>query len=372
MSEPPVSAAPPSGGARVYEIDLLRFVAAMAVVLYHWTFRGAAADGFTTFSHPGWAPVWRYGYLGVHLFFLISGFVILMTALHGGDRPLWRFFVSRATRLYPAYWVCCTLTAAAIWWAADPRYVLHWSTWLANLTMLNGFFGVPYVDGVYWSLLEELRFYLLVAVVLALGGARHAEKLLWAWLVVAALLLSGRAGRLEPWVIAPFAGLFIGGAACYLVHARGATASRLALVALSLGVALVRAERERLVLQAHYDTMLSPWVVGAVVAGCYAVMLAVSLGWTRALRWSGWVALGALTYPLYLLHQTLGYLAFNRWAAGVDPGVVVLLALAVALVLAHAVHRWVERPLAPAMKRGLERLRVAAASLRGARRPAAS
>ena len=82
--------------SRVNEIDLLRFIAALAVVFFHYTFRGYAADAMTIMPYPLLAPFSKYGYLGVELFFMISGFVILMTAANGSLR---KFVVSRFVRL---------------------------------------------------------------------------------------------------------------------------------------------------------------------------------------------------------------------------------------------------------------------------------
>ena len=62
---------------RVNEIDLLRFIAALAVVFFHYAFRGYAADDLSILPYPLLAPLAKYGYLGVELFFMISGFVIL-------------------------------------------------------------------------------------------------------------------------------------------------------------------------------------------------------------------------------------------------------------------------------------------------------
>src|SRR5881394_93905 len=96
---------------RLYEVDLLRFFAAMSVLLFHYCFRGYAADGMSVMPYPTLAPVAKYGYLGVDLFFMISGFVILMSVSSGSLRD---FFVSRVVRLYPAFWVCCTITFLTI------------------------------------------------------------------------------------------------------------------------------------------------------------------------------------------------------------------------------------------------------------------
>ena len=59
-------------GQRVNEIDLLRFVAALLVVVFHYAFRGYAADGLTALPYPELASAAKYGYLDVQLFFLIT------------------------------------------------------------------------------------------------------------------------------------------------------------------------------------------------------------------------------------------------------------------------------------------------------------
>ncbi len=139
--------------ARVNEIDLLRFIAAMAVVFFHYSFRGYAAGVMPVMPYPAFAPLSKYGYLGVELFFMISGFVILMTAAGGSLR---KFLVSRIVRLYLAFWACCTLTFAVTAASGDPRFSTTMGHYLGNMTMLSGFFGVPLIDGAYCSLLVEL------------------------------------------------------------------------------------------------------------------------------------------------------------------------------------------------------------------------
>lgn len=93
--------------ARVNELDLLRFFAALAVVFHHYSLDGFAAESMTIMPYPLLASISKYGYLGVELFFMISGFVILMTASNG---DLKKFVISRLIRLYPAFWVCCSIT----------------------------------------------------------------------------------------------------------------------------------------------------------------------------------------------------------------------------------------------------------------------
>ena len=164
---------------RINEIDLLRFLAVMAVVLFHYAFRGYAADGMSIMPYP-LAPIAKYGFFGVHLFFLISGFVILMTASSGNLR---RFFVSRFSRLYPAFWVCCTITFIVTILIGAQRYTVSIRQYLANMTMMSGFIGIGSIDGVYWSLFIELRFYAFIAAILLIGKIKKAQLFLTIWLI---------------------------------------------------------------------------------------------------------------------------------------------------------------------------------------------
>lgn len=105
--------------SRLYEIDLFRFLAALSVVLYHYTFRAYAAHDMSSMSFQQLGSFFRYGYLGVNLFFMISGFVILLTAL---NKDLIGFAISRIVRLYPTFWASVTLTAVATLFIGGDRY----------------------------------------------------------------------------------------------------------------------------------------------------------------------------------------------------------------------------------------------------------
>jgi hypothetical protein len=64
---------------RFPELDLLRFLAACAVMLFHYTFRGPQTHSWMA-SFPVLSQIFQYGYLGANVFFILSGFVILLTA----------------------------------------------------------------------------------------------------------------------------------------------------------------------------------------------------------------------------------------------------------------------------------------------------
>ena len=325
---------------RVNEIDLLRFIAAMMVLFYHYAFRGYAADAMTTLPYPALAPVAKYGYLGVHLFFMISGFVILMTATRGSFR---HFAISRFVRLYPAFWACCTITFMAILAIGGARYSSSLDVYLVNMTMLAEFFSVENMDGVYWSLIVELRFYALVALVLLLGKIHHAQHLLIGWLVLTVVALA--TGKFRFLLIVDYAPFFIAGGTFFLVWSKGMTKTRACMLLVSWGLAVRELVSHLEAIEKHFQVTKSGYVIVAVVTLFFAVMLVISLRRTGAFAERQWVLLGALTYPLYLLHQYIGFMIFNIAHPLMNVHLVFWGTTILVLALAYAVHVLVEKPL---------------------------
>jgi peptidoglycan/LPS O-acetylase OafA/YrhL len=85
----------------------------------------------------------------VNLFFIISGFVIFMT-LNATKRPM-DFLVGRFSRLFPTYWAAIAVTFLITAVLGLPGRTVSAVEALANFIMLHGWFGIPHVDGVYWS-----------------------------------------------------------------------------------------------------------------------------------------------------------------------------------------------------------------------------
>lgn len=339
---------------RVNEVDLLRFLAALAVVFYHYTFRGYAADNLTIMPYPLLASVSKYGYLGVQLFFMISGFVILMTAANGNLRS---FTLSRILRLYPAYWACCTLTFLATLWFGAPYFSATAGQYWANMTMLNGIVHIPYIDGAYWSLLVELKFYVLVALVLVSGKIQQAQLFIGLWLIVTiAQEIFGAPSAVRWLLVTDYAAFFIAGATCFLIWSKGSSPIRHVMLFASWCVGVEQSINKLPSIEEHYHTTMNAYVVGGAISVFFAVMLLIALRRTGALGRGNWVMAGTLTYPLYLIHQNIGYMIFNIAYPKLNVHVVLWGTLAIVLVLAYLIHTLIEKRLGPPLKRGLNRI----------------
>jgi peptidoglycan/LPS O-acetylase OafA/YrhL len=337
---------------RFYELDLLRFIAAFSVLLFHYSFRGHAADNLSDLDYAWLAPVTKYGYLGVDLFFLISGFVILMTASSGSVK---QFMVSRITRLYPAFWVSCTASFIVMSLLPQRRAMVTLPQFGANLTMVSGFAGIPFVDNVYWSLLVEMKFYFLVFVVLLARQIGRARQLLGLWLIGHLVTTLWPVKVLTSLFIPEFAPYFIAGAMFFLVSREGLDFYKGFILAVCYGLIAVQASHNMAELGAKYHTHYSSVGVALVLALFFAVFFLISTGRTARLGSARWVALGALTYPLYLIHQNIGFSLFNIGFAHINGHVLFWSVVALMLLAAWGVHQ-VEKRTARPMKELLLRV----------------
>lgn len=94
-------------------------------------------------------------------------------------------------------------------------------------------------------------------------------------------------------------------------------------------------------------------MIQLIVTLAFVAVAAVALGWLRWANWRWLTFAGALTYPFYLLHEHLGWFAIRVMSRGLHlPPQLTLVATVVAiLVLAHLLHRFVEKPIGPRLKR---------------------
>ena len=333
---------------RVNEIDLMRFFAAFSVVLFHYAFRGYAADDYSPMPYPLLAPFAKYGYLGVELFFMVSGFVILMTASSGS---LKKFFVSRVVRLYPAFWVSCTMTFLAILTMGGERFHAGVSQYLVNMTLLSEFVRVPSIDGVYWSLFVELKFYALVALILVAGRIHHPQPLLFAWLLLALSQEIYPIGALRYFLITDSAAYFIAGAIAYLVWSSGLSPARIGIFVVAWLLAMVQAVDDIPAFARHYNEGLNSIVVTGIVSAFFLILFLVSV---RKSGWFGrrqWLVAGAVTYPLYLIHQEIGYMLIGAAYPALNPHAVLWGTVAIMLLAAYAIHFFVERRASAPLRR---------------------
>ncbi|MFA4943135.1 MAG: acyltransferase [Lentisphaeria bacterium] len=316
---------PPKTSTRYLALDAMRFFAALAVMLFHYRLCYNESQEFSIF---------RYGYLGVNVFFMISGFVISFSA----DGKTWREFVaSRFCRLYPAFWICCTISWLGLHVIFSrflpPALTASPGDYLVNLSMVPRFVDVKMVDGVYWTLQVELIFYLYVFALLLFFKYSHFLKFLTAWILIAAANAVLQNGIIEKVFITEWAPYFVMGAIFY-----GAAKNRwdlfkvllLCLAAASVGLRMVQLQKVVPMLSVLVPTLL--------------VFLMLSLGRMK-LNSNVLVAIGSVTYPLYLIHNCSGMVLFKLAKPASIPPALLIAAVSLTMIFtAYGIVVLVEKP----------------------------
>ncbi|MFI5492436.1 acyltransferase family protein [Actinoplanes sp. NPDC051859] len=360
---------------RLAALDGLRLVAALAVAVYHFTtFWELDGEHSASSFMPDVSRVTVYGYLGVDLFFMISGFVICMS---GWGRSLGEFFASRVARLYPAYWACVVLSAIVIVLFPVSGIVpgntsVSLGDVAINLTMLQEPLRAPSVDAVYWTLWTELRFYLLFAVFVVIPGTTYRRTVLFCagWMTASVLTPAVHHPVFTMVTLGYFGPFFVAGITMYLMHRYGPTPLLWAIVALSWVVNLYNLG-PRGTVQPGWEVAL--WPAALIVTLSYAALLVIALGYTDRLNWRWLTVAGALTFPFYLLHRRIGFvlIQYGFDATGLPAGVLVAGAIVVLLAVSWLVYRLVERPLSPRLRAAVQRGIAAARAEEPARVPRA-
>jgi len=163
---------------RLQSIDSLRGIAAFGVAVYHLV-------GFTFFASPSVILLLPgYGYTGVYLFFVISGFCIHLRYAHGREVNWAAFWKRRFVRLYPAYLASLILY---VLWSRPEINGFFWYDLFSHLFMFHNLDGrtVYSINGVWWTLAIEEQLYALYFVLLWM---RHN----WGWTWTLAICLGAR------------------------------------------------------------------------------------------------------------------------------------------------------------------------------------
>jgi peptidoglycan/LPS O-acetylase OafA/YrhL len=316
---------------RIATLDAFRALAALSVVLVHYTSNYRKYYGHV-FNE---AYDFKYGYLGVQFFFIISGFVIFLTLKH--SRSAADFLFKRFSRLYPIFWTCLFTTFAIVYIIGLPGRQKSFQTLAANLTMIPSLFGYQEIDGAYWSLVPEFFFYIAMALLFTIK--RKESYMLWG---IAILLLSWVNHYLFkfPVILAAifnlkWGSLFFSGILFYKIKEKDYT-NKWQIILLLVAAWLTT------ILNLDYLS-----VTERVAVSCfYIIFYLFASDKFPNITWKPLLFLGGISFPLYLLHQNIGYVIMNHTKGYLSgyPVLFITLPLLVSILLAYLAHRLIERP----------------------------
>ena len=336
---------------RFRSIDGLRGIAALSVVFYHLSLN---LQPELQLALPGLVnTLLSYGYLGVPVFFVISGLVVPLSLSRArvDRRYAGKYVLRRAVRLDITYWasifvVLLLLMAEKIVLGIDhtmpstTSILLH-MVYLQDLLVLD-----PVISAVYWTLCLEIQFYLFYLLTLWLSqrAGPISEQALHLSIIVAVgfySLLIDQGLVAEPWP-----GLFIGNWHYFLLGALVSNVVRNAPNSIHCLFAWVAVEVGFLL-----SGELKPYAVAGNLTALGLLWLWLSNRQDSVLRGPVWQYFGAMSYSLYLLHASIGWKSISLgkylYGAPLPPAMAVVLlfmGFAASVVAAHFSYQLLERP----------------------------
>jgi peptidoglycan/LPS O-acetylase OafA/YrhL len=338
--------------SRAPALDVLRLVAVLAVAAYHFGFRGPAG----MVAVPDVASVARYGFMGVPAFFVISGFVIAYSA---EGRTAISFAIARFARIYPTFLLCMTLTFVAVYLFGAPDFHATFLQWAANLVIVAP--GHTYIDSAYWSLVIEVIFYGWVVVLIRLGlFQRRCDAVLLCWIALSLLNeLTLDIRVFGKTLLTDYSGFFASGIVMYQMLAGKPDGRLRCIFLLAVMTGTYQAVHNLRWIRQETGSDFNDLMVAAIFIASIAVIFLAARIKHLPLSPKLWLAVGGCTYPLYLLHQQLGYVAFTRintgaypfLLAGIDVLIIALTSWAIWRFLEPPVQRWTKATLTRAATR---------------------
>ncbi len=354
-SSPIVAGAPTKGasGPRVAVLDGLRALAILAVMAFHYGVRWTPPRSDTDlYPYHGFFihwPLLNYGWAGVELFFVVSGFVICMT-LERCAGP-WDFFRRRLARLWPAMLVCAAITMAVAQFGPD-QWKVGPLSFLSSILFIEPSLmgdwlnqsGLGWVDGVYWTLWIEVRFYLMAAILFLLFRRRFLMALT---AVMVVSFLAGLRGLPYPhralaWLLLlpTFLPYFLFGVGAHRLQQGRRDGETLAALVLS-AAAIFAGGWLSFEYPAGGPAIFA--VINALILAAF-VLFALKSPLVHPFGWRPLAKLGEASYSLYLIHSVVGIVLIQKLSTVMPWPIALALVSAAMIGIAFALFRWVEIP----------------------------
>lgn len=280
---------------RLETLDSLRSLAALAVVIYHFTYRYYQiypSNEQLTYS-------FSFGHYGVQAFFIISGFVIFMTLVK--TKQSLDFIISRSIRLYPTYWISVIITFIIVSLFSLEGREVSILEFLLNLSMIHTQFGIKSVDGVYWTLLLELKFYFLMFILYKFNLLKKIEVISFILLILLVLFYTLNIEKtiifkvLNQIFILQYISFFISGIIFYKIYNDESSSFSYLLLVLAFSISLFTNK--------FNDYIAIPCI--------YIIFFLLSFHKLSFINNKIFIFFGSISYALYLVHQNIGYIILN-------------------------------------------------------------
>ena len=360
------------GTNRLDFLDFLRASGAVLVLLHHlylFWYRGGAASVFpflisekevTGLELINFYPIMQrihldIGKLGVSLFFLITGFLCNNSLRKQSPGE---FFINKIIRIYPVYIVGFSMTYLAIFLylrGTGQEFPYDFKNWLIQVSLLREWFWMPSIDGLSWTLEQQMKFYLLIMFLAILKKQQNAKMLILLGIILAVTsqLISVNMDRMYQanmtfwWrfgsgvLMASVCLIYMLIGAAIYQHQNGCwTTVKLMIVLLVLYCCFVFAAVS---FTTDATELVLNYSIGLFIfLSCYILS---KNGGTTVFRWRIVSFLSKISYPLYVVHGIIGFIIMTwLYNLGWNSYLCFSTAVIVVVFLATILHALVEKP----------------------------
>lgn len=296
-----------------YELDVLRIMGAISIVLFHYTFRGYAADNMSILYFPFLGEIFKYGFLGV---FILSGYTIILSSR---NKSFFNFLYSRVLRLYPSFWIAVCITSIAALLFESDQYHVDLKQFFLNLTMLGDYIGAPPVDGAYWFLFVIINFYFIVSLIILLNLMRFQKYIAGIWLALSLITLFYDGYKIYKFLIMPGCSSFlISGMIFCATKQEGWDIYKIIIQIISFALSLYIINNYTHFFNKYFSTDMSLYIMVLIITFIYLLMYILTIKDMHIVLPGYVITLSASTYPLYLIHQNFGFMIFNHFGESVN------------------------------------------------------
>ncbi len=311
-------------------MDSIRGIAVITVMLYHYSVRYGELFGHV--KNPYLFSFNAHG-LGIQLFFIISGFTILMTL--SNTETIRLFIYKRITRLYPSYIAAVILTFTLTTLYGLSGRTVSASDAIINLTMFQDVLpiSVQHVDGVYWTLTVNIIFYFLICTIFALKLNKKIEYAALLWLLVTSLIQILPDNRivntLVKYSMADYNYLFIVGMMFFKIRNEKKPIYYIIILLCVAYSAIFMGLTNFIVIT------LDILIFGGMITG---KLLFLDI---KPLRY-----IGTISFSMFLFHQNIGYIIINYMEKiGLVSEFFLIIPIGISIGLASAITFLIEKPV---------------------------
>lgn len=322
---------------RIDALDSLRGIAALMVVINH-----------LLFFRKGFAEIQVFGYFGVALFFLISGFVISLTVKP--NTTVREFLINRFSRLYPAYWASIVIITG-IHFIMLKGHLGNFSNTVINITMLQNWMGTEDLDGTYWTLHVEMTFYFLATAIIVFNQIKNILLIFFTILFLLATCSIFQLINIYPKItnlfvfifpLTNYFSYFLAGVCFCSVYKNGSNYLMHLLICICFLLSIIT-----IPLFQNVKLNIIPFNLYAIVcAVIFLIFYLLIIHKLSFLNLSAFRFFGKISYSLYITHFYISFcfIVPVLESKGVNWIVVRFITIAIIFPLAYIVNRFVEVP----------------------------